>query len=276
MKYSVITVCYNDRIGLERTILSVINQTFTDYEYIIIDGASTDGSVDVIKKYNDNIAYWISEKDDGVYSAMNKGIKIAKGDYCIFMNSGDTFYDQYVLDNVSKFELKADLIVGRASMTQDGKQLSIANPPQFISYGFWLYHSVIHQASFMNTKKLKDRLYDESLRIVSDWKYMFTEYITEKYDYKSIPIVVCRFDTTGISSNNEKRMAEREYVLKDVLPPMLYKEYKEYDGLKYLYTNVPFMKVLNELFKYRTLVKVLYSLDSCILKLYTSLLKYMK
>ena len=89
MKLSVITINFNNRDGLRKTIESVVNQTYNDFEYIIIDGGSTDGSVDVIKEYADRIDYWVSEPDKGIYNAMNKGIDVAKGEYCIFMNSGD-------------------------------------------------------------------------------------------------------------------------------------------------------------------------------------------
>ena len=90
MKLSIITVNYNDAKGLERTILSVISQTKHNFEFIVIDGGSTDGSIDVIKKYEGNINYWVSEPDGGIYQGMNKGLRQAKGDYVNFMNSGAT------------------------------------------------------------------------------------------------------------------------------------------------------------------------------------------
>ncbi len=89
MKLSIITINKNNAYGLRKTIQSVINQTYSNIEYIIIDGASTDGSIDVIKKFEDKIDWWASEPDTGIYNAMNKGIKIATGDYCQFLNSGD-------------------------------------------------------------------------------------------------------------------------------------------------------------------------------------------
>ena len=92
-KISVITINYNNKSGLEKTIQSVISQTYFELEYIIIDGGSSDGSIDVIKKYENKIDYWISEQDKGIYNAMNKGIAQAHGEYCNFMNSGDCFHD---------------------------------------------------------------------------------------------------------------------------------------------------------------------------------------
>lgn len=97
---SVVTVSYNAVSTIEQTILSVINQTYPHIEYIIIDGGSTDGTVDIIKKYADKIAYWVSEPDKGIYDAMNKGIKVATGEWINFMNSGDCLYRN---DTIEKF-----------------------------------------------------------------------------------------------------------------------------------------------------------------------------
>ena len=104
-KYSIITINYNNADGLRRTIESVVSQTFDDYEYVIIDGGSTDGSVDVIKEYENKISYWVSEKDGGIYNAMNKGVKASNGEYLIFMNSGDVFYRDKVLEDIMPYLL---------------------------------------------------------------------------------------------------------------------------------------------------------------------------
>ncbi len=99
---TIVTVSYNVVSTIERTILSVVNQTYSNIEYIIIDGGSTDGTVDIIKKYMDKIAYWVSEPDKGIYDAMNKGILMAKGQWINFMNSGDYLYSN---DVISQFFL---------------------------------------------------------------------------------------------------------------------------------------------------------------------------
>ena len=101
MKYSIITVNYNNKEGLRKTIESVVRQTYRDFEFIVIDGGSTDGSTDILKEYDEQINYWVSEKDSGIYNAMNKGIKKSIGDYLIFMNSGDCFYQNDVLETVN-------------------------------------------------------------------------------------------------------------------------------------------------------------------------------
>ena len=119
MYYSIITINYNNKEGLEQTIKSVLSQTFRNYQFIIIDGGSSDGSVDVIKKYANNINYWISEPDKGRYNAMNKGIKQAIGDYLNFMNSGDTFHSPTVLEDIAKMNLSEDIITGGFSIVSD-------------------------------------------------------------------------------------------------------------------------------------------------------------
>ena len=114
MKISVVTVCYNAADTIERTMLSVLNQTYHDIEYIIIDGGSTDGTVDIIRKYADKIAYWVSEPDKGIYDAMNKGIKVATGEWINFMNAGDYYYSNEVLKNVFAISRYGDYLVGIA------------------------------------------------------------------------------------------------------------------------------------------------------------------
>ena len=109
---SVISINYNNAAGLKRTIESVIHQTSADYEYIIIDGGSNDDSVAVIEQYASQIDYWVSEPDSGIYNAMNKGVSKANGEYCIFMNSGDSFADDNVLIDVLKIGLKTDVVTG--------------------------------------------------------------------------------------------------------------------------------------------------------------------
>ena len=104
---SVITINFNERVGLERTFESVFNQTFQDFEYIVIDGGSNDGSKELIEENTEKISYWISEPDKGIYNAMNKGISVAKGDYLLFLNSGDILYKNDVL-SVSKIEQITD------------------------------------------------------------------------------------------------------------------------------------------------------------------------
>lgn len=118
-RISVITVVYNNANGIENTIISILNQNYQNVEYIIIDGASTDGTVDIIKKYENHIHCWISEPDRGLYDAMNKGLKRATGEYIMFLNSGDLFYNSEVLANIFKNEKNFDVFYGDTKMIDE-------------------------------------------------------------------------------------------------------------------------------------------------------------
>lgn len=111
MRLSIITINYNNSIGLRKTIESVVSQTDNTFEYIIVDGGSSDGSVDIIKQYADKVSQWVSERDGGIYNAMNKGVRMAHGEYIMFLNSGDILYDNNVIGHVLP-KLKADICVG--------------------------------------------------------------------------------------------------------------------------------------------------------------------
>lgn len=120
MKLSIITVNLNDKTGLEKTIKSVISQSFSDFEFIIIDGESTDGSIDIINQYKSKISYWVSEKDSGIYNAMNKGIRQAKGEYLYFLNSGDALHNENVLHHIFNDDPHAPFICGNFYMEVGG------------------------------------------------------------------------------------------------------------------------------------------------------------
>ena len=268
VRFSVITVCYNDCTALDKTIRSVLSQSYTNFEYIIIDGGSDDGSVELINKYNNLLSYWISEPDGGVYQGMNKAIIQAKGEFCIFMNAGDTFANTDVLLNASKVDLHdVDLAVGSALMTKQDCVMSVVPPPSEISFGFFLYFSIIHQAAFMRSSLLKDHPYDENYSIVSDWKYMISEYLHGIYRYKQLNFEVCMFDTTGISSNVVRRESEREQALKELLPPMLYSDMEKFKDLKFIFSQIDLRQKLMLVFRSQTLRKCLIFLCDVMLKL---------
>lgn len=254
-RFSVISVNYNNCNGLERTVKSVTVQNYPDYEYIVIDGGSTDGSVDIIMKYEDKISYWVSEPDDGVYEAMNKAVMLARGTHCIFMNSGDEFYSSSVLSEVAKYGDSYDLGVGISSNVSGGKVQCKVYPPKELSLLFWENYSVIHQAAFMRTDMLRERLYDTNYRIVADWKYMFSEYLTRQYTYLALPIIICKFEGGGISDNTERRNAEREQAKEKLLPPMLYADSLRMNGLRLLAVDEELRFPLNCVLESRTLTK---------------------
>ena len=227
MKFSVITINYNNCDGLRSTIESVVKQTCTNYEYILIDAESTDGSVDVIEEHASQIDYWVSEKDRGIYHAMNKGVAQAHGHYCIFMNSGDCFYDDKVLERVSKADCKEDIIVGKVVI--DNKRTIISPPP--LSGELSLYHlysgSIPHQGSFIRTDLLRKYPYDESLKISSDWKFFVQTLIIDNCSLRYIEDYVAMYDMNGLSAENPTLMREeKEMVLRSLFPARVLVDYQ--------------------------------------------------
>ena len=228
MKYSIITINYNNKEGLRRTIESVIHQTFRDFEFIIIDGGSTDGSIDVLKEYDSVIDYWISEPDGGIYQGMNKGIRKASGNYLNFMNSGDCFYNKEVLQNIFDKQSICDIIVGKDyhynSETQQG--FSTILPPRISMLTFYI-QTLPHQSSFFKRELFKDSLYDESLKIVADIKFYIQKICVEGCSVEVIDEIICKREPDGISrSDNERRIAEHKTVIAEFLPIGALEDYK--------------------------------------------------
>ena len=222
MKLSIITVNYNDAKGLERTIKSVISQSYQDFEFIIIDGGSSDGSLDIIKKYERHIDYWVSEPDGGIYQGMNKGLRQAKGDYVNFMNSGDRYHSADVLERIFALDTDADIITGT----------HVGSPhPNVGKDGISLYTlctgAVDHQASFIKRELALRHPYDEKYKIVSDWKFFIEALIIDNCSFYYTDTIVVDVDMTGISNSNKKlNNYEREAVLKELLPERILTDYK--------------------------------------------------
>ncbi|MBQ6705618.1 MAG: glycosyltransferase [Opitutales bacterium] len=212
MKISVITVNFNNREGLARTLESSVSlraPSGGEKEIIIIDGGSTDGSVEEIQKVEKEIAYWCSERDRGIFHAMNKGIARATGDYCIFMNSGDTFASPDVLEKIFSAAFPQpppDVITGATYYCDSSTGTeNLEFPPQKISLGYFFFgnNSLQHQSSFIRTKRLFEFPYDETLKITSDFKFWLQCLILNDGNYVSTDVPVAKFDTSGISSRPE-------------------------------------------------------------------------
>lgn len=222
MKLSIITVNFNHKEGLMNTINSVISQKgFDDYEFIVIDGGSTDGSKDVIEENANWINYWVSEKDGGIYNGMNKGIKVAKGEYLIFMNSGDTFYDDHVLADVFCHNRETDFIVGNHVV---GKE--VHSSPEVVTGRYMFKTSLYHQATFIKASNFKGQLYDERYKIVADWAHMFRRLIMDNASYQHVDVIVCRCEEGGVSATHwQDVLRERQNYLKTILPERIYNDY---------------------------------------------------
>jgi len=226
---TVITVVFNGAKFIEETILSVINQTYKNVEYIVIDGGSSDGTIDIIKNYTDKLTFWISEPDKGIYDAMNKGIKVANGEWFNFLNAGDRFIENEVFEKIFSSDLdSATLIYGDTRvLNQDGQsyyhKANTLKNENSLKRGM----KVCHQAIFYNREILN--FYDSSLRINADWKHLIE--MTRKPNFKPLkcnfPFVYYRLG--GLSANNT-RYSRQEY--KNVF-------LEKYGVLNYIY-HIPF------------------------------------
>ena len=227
MKYSIITVNYNNKEGLRNTIESVIHQTFRDYEFIVIDGGSTDGSADVLREYDSQITYWVSEKDSGIYNGMNKGIAKATGNYLNFMNSGDCFFSPDVLEKVASYNADADFIVGKDYHYSESKQRGHASiqPPRTTMMHFFV-GTLDHQSSFIKRELFVNSPYREDFRLVSDWIFYIEKIVTEGKSVQFINEIICRREEGGLSEQQrERNRKEIRQWLHQYLPQGVYADY---------------------------------------------------
>ena len=216
-KVTVITVNLNNLEGLKRTAESVIAQTSRDFEYIVIDGGSTDGSREYIAQLP-RVDYWVSEPDKGIYNAMNKAVRVAQGDYCIFMNSGDAFFAPEVLDQVVPRLNGGDFYVGQPMLMRDD-QMVRGHMPDTMTLEFLLEDSINHQCTFTRTAILKESPYNENRRIVADWERFFKEWLFRGRSYHPLDITVAYSFLDGISSTNlETSRKEKAGVIASLVP----------------------------------------------------------
>jgi glycosyltransferase involved in cell wall biosynthesis len=221
---SIITINYNNAHGLNKTIKSVLEQGFDDYEYIIIDGGSTDKSTSIIKKYANHLTYWVSESDKGIYNAMNKGLKVAAGDYVLFMNSGDSLYNSSVLEEVfSLINIADDLVYGNVMLSNEkNKWQRLQEHPETLPFSFFYNQTICQQACFLK-RTLFDNIFsfNEEYKIVADWEFLIYAIYIHKITYKKIDVIIAKYDMQGISSVHDYREIsnkERDQTIKKYFP----------------------------------------------------------
>lgn len=219
-KVSVITINYNDAPGLERTINSVVSQSVDDIELVVVDGGSTDGSLDVIKKNAGKINSWISEKDNGIYDAQNKGVAKASGDYLIFLNAGDSFYSERVVEKFYGFTKAnpAKIYFGNSNVTEADGSSSVLVPPQKPDLNFWYSNTLNHQAVFMHTSLFKEfGCFNIENKYASDFEHLFKIFLKDRTEFTHFNETVCNYDNTGLTSKDEfhqRLIAERITIMK--------------------------------------------------------------
>lgn len=201
--FSIITVCYNEQKNIKTTCESVCGQTFSDFEWIVIDGGSTDGTLEIFAEYRDRIDVLVSESDDGIYNAMNKGIGRASGEYVVFMNGGDRFADQEVLASVAAVP-RRDIIFGDLGL--EGTDDEVKKYPDTLRKNYLLKEMMPHQASFFRRALFgKYGLLDESFKIAADYDLFVRLIHIGKVSYHHIPQTLAVFDETGVSSDPKMR-----------------------------------------------------------------------
>lgn len=232
-KISIITVNYNNKIGLEKTIKSVVNQTQKNFEFIIIDGNSDDGSKDLLEFYNDKIDYWVSEKDTGVYNAMNKGIRVAKNDFVIFMNSGDVFHQNTVVEAVSPFfNDQYDIYYGDNYKIKPNSKRKKTYPEK-LSFAFFYSSCINHQSTFIRRQLFCDYfMYNEDLKIVSDWEFFIYVLCIENRPYKYLKMTICDYDFTGISTKQSDIVNQEKEIVLHKHFPLFKEDYKRVSDIK--------------------------------------------
>lgn len=207
-KISIITISYNCRDCIEKTIKSVIGLSYDNLEYIIIDGGSTDGTVDIIEQYKDKIAYFVSERDKGIYDAMNKGLAVATGEWVNFMNAGDFFANKDVLNSiVEKIEDDAVIVHGNIIKQCNGYYY-LATPAGVAKTATQM--PVFHQSSFVKLSYHQSHPFDISFKSSGDYNFFYNAYFKDKCKFQYNPILIVCFDNTGGMSKDNHSLSLRE------------------------------------------------------------------
>lgn len=233
-KITVITVTYNAEKYIEETIISVINQTYHNVEFIIIDGGSTDGTVSIIKKYKSHIFYWISEPDNGIYDAMNKGIEMATGNWINFMNAGDCFVSERTLEKVfDKDYSEYDFIYGdRVNKDSVGLFLEIASPFWLNKKSYCPAKGVCHQSTFVKTEIARLHKYSLKYKCAGDYEMMYNIYVHHgKFKYRPIPIAIYNLVDGFSIRETRKGITEMAHILGKSID-LKFRIWKEYICLR--------------------------------------------
>ena len=215
MLFSIITVTYNAAQWLERTVQSVISQSYSNIEYIIIDGNSTDGTIDIIKKYQASITHWVSEPDGGLYEAMNKGLKLASGDYVWFINAGDTLYSgdtvQEIADKLDEKNLP-DIIYGETQIV-DEQDVPLAmrrlKAPEKLSWKSFNMGMLVCHQSFLVKREIAAP-YDLQYRFTADYEWCI-RCLKQADAIFNTHLILSRFMEAGVSAANRKEALKERY-----------------------------------------------------------------
>lgn len=212
---SVVTVCFNAVHEIEKTILSVINQAYPNLEYLIIDGGSTDGTMDIVNRYRDKIAVIISEPDKGIYDAMNKGIARATGEWINFMNAGDEFCCSHVIESIFEQRITEEyaLIYGNHKELKEGSYISVFPKPFFEVNKFIMFHGkgICHQCIFLRRVIAKEIPFSLKYPICDDFYQVYNIYKKHPTSFLYLNVDIANFDSNGISCTNKEQVYYENY-----------------------------------------------------------------
>lgn len=267
-KLSIITINYNNLEGLKKTVESVVNQTWREFEYLVIDGGSTDGSATYIESQSSKMDYWVSEPDKGVYNAMNKGIAKATGEYLLFLNSGDVLYNNNVLLETKKtLDLDMDIVYGDLWIISGLGKGFRNRYPNFIDFPFLKQTSLGHPSTFIKKELFYTYgLYRTDLKIISDWAFFVNVFCRHKVSHCKIDHIIATFYEGGLSTStvyHKQHIEERKKVLLEMFDVydasfdeciIKLEQQKELvnqldQGIEILVTNKQLLKILNSIIR---------------------------
>ncbi len=200
-KISIITIVYNGEKYIEQTIKSIISQTYENIEYIVVDGKSTDNTLNIIKRYENKISLWKSEKDDGIYDAMNKGIDLATGDFIWFMNAGDEIYNNIIVEKIFENYNNEDVMYGQMQLVnEDGSNASISEVPRTLSYKNFMHGMVVSHQAIIIKKKLVN-YYNLDYKVVSDHDWIINA-LKKSNNIKNTNLLISKYLLGGFSNKN--------------------------------------------------------------------------
>lgn len=266
MKLSIITINLNKKDGLQKTIDSVVSQTFKDFEWIVIDGGSTDGSKELLEQYTNYFAYWVSEPDKGIYNAMNKGIKVAKGEYLQFLNSGDCLVSPTILSEVFLGSHNADVLYGLMVRNNVGGKMHNMDlmKPNLFWYDFY-FGTLNHQSTFIKLHLFEEAGgYDESYVVMADWHFFARVLGLGGASYEFLPIVISVYEGGGFSETSDRWTADLLRLREELYPNNIVER-----GFK-------IMTDYNELIAPYWIPRVLYKSMKRLMRLYNKLFKSCK
>ena len=231
---SILTVNLNNAPGLQQTVDSVLRQTYTTYEFIVIDGGSTDGSVAFLQQHTDRINRWTSEPDRGIYHAMNKGIRRATGTYCLFLNSGDWLIDEHVLERCFADNHTADLLVGGCHILEQGNRIHTYIPEQELTFRSFFGATIPHQSVFIKRDLFGELgVYDETYRIHADYEFWIRAVILNTCSVAPLNCVVANYNLEGISGQaayTEQSRGEIQRIQRQALPKRVLADYEKWQA----------------------------------------------